>query len=77
MRSASSSWRRERVALAAQLLNRGDRFLYAVVEPPEDFCFFGAGKGQLSLSRFFFTFVFSLQSSFTGSIAARRDASCC
>src|SRR6266542_4958111 len=52
----------QRVALAAQLLNRGDGALDLLTQPLQDLV--------VSLCRFF-------HSSFTGSMSARRAASCC
>src|SRR5205823_10362531 len=57
----------QRVALAAQLLNRGHGALHALVEPRQDLAFFRSGERHL----FFFLF---LHSTFTGSSSATRAA---
>ena len=59
--------RLQRIALAAQLLDQGHRALHALVQPREDFRFFGAGQRHLVFLRF-------LHSIFTGRSSATRDA---
>src|SRR5262249_29389058 len=69
--AAAFELRLERVAFAAELLNRGDRLLHALLQPREDLVF--TSRENHLLQRF----LFHHDTSFTGRVDVSRCASCC